>query len=283
MTRKVLITALLIASLIAVLVALTWLYQERIAFQPPRGPWPDPPEGLRVDYSADDDQPLFAYILGERDAPGGLLISFHGNADLAVWQIEWAEELVRRTGVTVMLAEYRGYMGLPGRSGYEESQKDSEAAYRFATDTLGVPPERIAFFGHSMGSAVAAELASRHRPAALILQSPFTSAHDMARRMTGYHPPDFLWRLMSRLHFDTGARVAEVEAPVSVAHGARDGLIPLEMGQRIYAAAKNKAEWLVVPEATHNDVGLRGQEAYWAWLAKALAVVTESPAGRRNP
>jgi hypothetical protein len=282
-SRKVLITILLIVLLVAVLIALAWLFQERIAFQPPRGPWPEPPEGLRVDYAAGDGQPLFAYVIGRRHAPDGLLISFHGNADLAIWQIEWAEELERRTGVTVMLAEYRGYMGLPGRSGYEESQIDAEAAYRFAVDTLGVSPERIALFGHSMGSAVAAELASRHQTAALILQSPFTSAHDMARRMTGYHPPGFLWRLISRLHFDTGARVSQMETPVSVAHGGRDALIPLEMGERIYAAAKTKGEWLLVPEATHNDVVIRGQEAYWKWISTALASVTASQAGRRNP
>ena len=74
-----------------------------------------------------------------------------------------------------------------------------------------------------------------------------------------------------------------METPVSVAHGGRDALIPLEMGERIYAAARRKGEWLLVPEATHNDVVIRGQEAYWKWISTALASVTASPAGRRNP
>jgi hypothetical protein len=47
------------------------------------------------------------------------------------------------------------------------------------------------------------------------------------------------------------------------------------MGKQIYAAARNKGEWLLVPEAAHNDVGIRGGEAYWAWVKKALAPVTE--------
>ena len=283
MIRNVLITALLIASLIAVLVALTWTFQERIAFQPPRGPWPEPPDGLRVEYEAADGQPLFAYLIGPRSGAGGLLLCFHGNADLAVWQIEWAEEVARRTGVTVMLAEYRGYMGLTGRPAYRESQLDSEAAYRFAVDTLGIPAERIALFGHSMGSAIAAELASRHEVASVLLQSPFTSAHDMARRMTGYRPPAFLWRLVSRLHYDTGAKVAQIEAPVAVSHGGKDRLIPVEMGERVYASAARKGEWLLVPEATHNDVGIRGGEAYWKWIEDSLEPVTALSAGRRNP
>lgn len=283
MIRKVFITALLIASLVAVLIALAWIYQERIAFQPPRGPWPDAPDGLRVDYDAEDGQHLFAYVIGNRSAPNGLVISFHGNADLAVWQIEWAEELVRRTGVTVMLAEYRGYMGLSGRAGYSESQMDAEAAYRFAVDTLRVSPRRIALFGHSMGSAIATELAARHPPAALILQSPFTSALDMAGRMTGYRVPKRLWRLISRLHYDTDALVARIYAPVSVAHGGEDRLIPPEMGERIYARAMVKAEWLLLPRAAHNDLVVRGGEAYWSWLEKALVPVTALSADRRNP
>jgi fermentation-respiration switch protein FrsA (DUF1100 family) len=275
--------ALVIVALLVILVAFTWRFQERIAFQPPRGPWPDPPEGLRIDYKAADGQPLFAYVIGEQGAPNGLLISFHGNADLSVWQIEWAEEVARRTGVTVMLAEYRGYMGLNGRPGYRESQLDADAAYRFAVDSLQVPPHRIAVFGHSMGSAIAAELVTRHPVASLLLQSPFTSAHDMARRMTGYRPPEFLWRLISRLHYDTGARVSQITAPVSVAHGGHDRLIPMQMGERVYAAAARKGGWLLVPDATHNDVAMRGGEAYWKWITDALEPATGLSADRRNP
>ncbi len=283
MIRTVFTIALVTASLLAVLIAVGWIYQERIAFQPPRGPWSDPPDGLRVNYKAEDGQPLFAYIVGDRRASNGLLLCVHGNADLAVWQIEWAREIERRTGVTVMLAEYRGYMGLSGRSGYTESQEDAEAAYRFAVDTLRVLPDRIALFGHSMGSAIAAELAERNPPAALILQSPFTSARDMARRMSGYRGPDLLWRLISRLHFDTGALVARIPAPVSVSHGGEDKLIPAEMGERIYAAARRKGEWLLVPRAAHNDVVIRGGEAYWSWIKKALLPVTVLSADQRNP
>ena len=277
------VTALLVATLVVVLVALTWTFQERIAFQPPRGPWPEPPDGLRVEYRAADGQQLFAYVIGDRGAPGGLLLCFHGNADLAVWQIDWAQELSRRTGVTVMLAEYRGYMGLGGRAGYRESQHDSDAAYRFAVDTLRIPAHRIAVFGHSMGSAVAAELAARQPVASLLLQSPFTSAHDMARRVTGYRPPGVVWRLISRLHYDTGARVSRLAVPVSVAHGGRDRLIPAEMGERVYAAAARKGEWLLVPDAAHNDVSVRGGEAYWKWISDALVPATGSPVAQRNP
>jgi fermentation-respiration switch protein FrsA (DUF1100 family) len=230
---------------------------------------------------------LFGYIVGDPSPSRGLLLSFHGNADLAVWQIDWAEEVVQRTGVPVLLAEYRGYMGLGGRPTYEGSRLDAEAAHDFAVTELGVPGDRIAIFGHSLGSAVAAELASTKRPAALLLQSPFTSAQDMAGRMTGYRPADFLWRIISRLHFDTGARVAHMEAPVSVVHGRDDSLIPRWMGESIYRAARIPGTLLIVDDAAHNDVPATGGDAYWEWISAALKPVSQdtaiSGAAQRNP
>lgn len=273
MIFKVVVAFSFFVVLIAALAAIMWAFQERIAFQPPRGPWPEPSGVSRMDYHAADGQPLFAYIAGESSAPRALLVAFHGNADLAVRQIDWAREIVRRTSVTVMLAEYRGYMGLPGQPGYTASRLDSEAAYLFARDSLHVPAERIAFFGHSLGSAVATELALKHPPAALVLQAPFTSARDMAGRMIGYTPSFFLWRLMSRLHFDTVAGVSEIQAPVSVSHGDQDHLIPATMGSEVFAAARQKGAWLLVSGAAHNDVPLRGGEQYWNWIAAALQPV----------
>jgi len=267
---NVAVAGLSILTLLILFVGLIWTFQERIAFQPQGPPYPDESGLRRVDYSAADGQPLFAYLVGDPQTAAGLLLAFHGNADLAVWQAGWASEIAHRTGLMVMLAEYRGYMGLPGRPSYAASQLDAEAAWQFATDSLGVAPDRMAFFGHSLGTAVATELAAKHSPAALLLQSPFTSARDMAGIMVGRRPTEITWRLVSRLHFDTGAQVARLDVPVSVAHGALDRLIPPDMGKAVFAAAKQKGEWLLVPNASHNDVIERGGTLYWDWITRAL-------------
>jgi fermentation-respiration switch protein FrsA (DUF1100 family) len=278
MTQKVFVIAAVVITLVLLLLLLAWKFQERIAFQPPRSAWGDAARAsngtARVEYSTSDGEQLFAYLIGDFSAPNGLLLCFHGNADLAVWQIKWAREVFVRTGLTVMLAEYRGYMGLSGRPNYAGSQLDSEAAYLYARNKIGVAPGRIALYGHSMGSAIATELAARHPPAALLLEAPFTSAHAMAARMTGFHPPDFLWRLGSRLHYDTVGKMALIEAPVSVAHGSRDRLIPIEMGRQVYASAMHQGAWLEVPAATHSDVPILGGENYWEWMIEAVKPVT---------
>jgi pimeloyl-ACP methyl ester carboxylesterase len=88
---------------------------------------------------------------------------------------------------------------------------------RLAREQLAVDSSRIVYYGHSLGSAVATELAAEHAPAALLLLAPFTSARDMARAMGG-PPLSALWRVIGRVQFDTRAKVAALDAPVSVAH-----------------------------------------------------------------
>jgi fermentation-respiration switch protein FrsA (DUF1100 family) len=265
-----------LAGVFLILIACIWMFQERIAFQPERPPFPDPGNAARAGYAASDGQKLFAYIVGDPAHASGLVISFHGNADLAVRWLDWAREVQARTGLAVMLPEYRGYMGIEGRPTYQSVGLDAEAAFLFARDTLNISPDRFVFFGHSLGSAVAAELAVRHPPRALLLEAPFTSAHDMAARIAGRWLIPDLWRLVSRLHFDTERIVASFDAPVSVVHGGRDMVVPARMGEEVYRAAKIKGEWLFLPNASHSDVRYVGGESYWQWVVRALRPITSN-------
>jgi fermentation-respiration switch protein FrsA (DUF1100 family) len=275
MLTTLLVALAIVLALLVAIIGLLWWRQERIVFQPPRS-FPDMVEDdvARVDHRASDGQPLFAYVV---DPPGsygraieGTVLAFHGNADLAAWLVPWAREVARRTGWRVVLPEYRGYAGLPGAPTYAYSRLDAAAAYAAARETLGAEPSRLALYGHSLGSAIAAELAARSPHSALVLEAPFTSARDMARRIA-FAPAVLAWPLISRVHFDTSARVAGLETPVSVAHGQRDVIIPAGMGRRVHGAARVPGALLEVPGAGHNDVARVGGEAYWRWLAGALA------------
>lgn len=262
------IVALVVLALLLGLVALLWRTQERILFQPPRL-YGKPVEFGRVSYHASDGQLLAGFIVGDPRTESGVLLCFHGNADLAMWQLDWAHSVESHTGYAVMLAEYRGYMSLGGTPTYSTTKLDALAAYDYLRSTFGVDPSRMAYFGHSLGSAVAAELAEVHRPQALLLQSPFSSARAMARLIVTL-PVAVVWKAISRIHFDTARTVSRFDVPVSVSHGKRDRIVPFRMGLEVYDAAKVKGELLVVETAGHGDVATVAGDDYWKWIIASL-------------
>jgi fermentation-respiration switch protein FrsA (DUF1100 family) len=227
------------------------------------------PESGRASYDAVDGQRLAGFIVGDPKNAPGVLLCFHGNADLAVWQLDWARAVEHRTRYAVFLAEYRGYMNLKGKPTYASTKLDARAAYDHLRIEFGVDRSRMAYFGHSLGSGVAAELAEIHPPSALLLQAPFSSARAMARLIV-WPAVVLVWKAISRVHFDTRQVVSDLDVSVSVVHGRRDRIVPVRMGVEVYEAAKRKGELLVVERAGHNDVADIAGEDYWRWIAKAL-------------
>jgi fermentation-respiration switch protein FrsA (DUF1100 family) len=262
------ILALAVVALAIATVFLLWQMQERILFQPPEVEAGVSETG-RISSDALDGQRLAGFLVGDPAGARGVLICFHGNADLALRQLEWARMVERVTGYAVFLAEYRGYMSLGGSPTYESTKLDARAAYDYVRIGFGIDRAAVAYFGHSLGSAIATELAEVHPPSALLLQSPFASARAMTRLMISA-PLELLWRTISRIHFDTRRAVAELDVPVSVAHGKRDRLVPVRMGIEVYEAARKKGHLLLVDEAGHNDVASAGGKLYWEWIRTAL-------------
>jgi uncharacterized protein len=279
---------------IAIAVALVWValttvwmwrYQERVVFQPPSANPAAPAPARRVEFTAEDGHALFGYVVsppgaGSREAKAEdrhtVLIAFHGNADLAAWQMPWAREVAERTGATVLVPEYRGYAGISGAPSYRSAADDALGALAFARSELRATS--IVLYGHSLGSAIATELAAQMipPPSALVLVSPFTSARDMATRMLVPAIP-WIWERVSRVHYDTRGIVARLNSPVFVAHGDRDLNIPVRMGRHVFAAARVPAELLIVEGAGHNDVPDLGAERYWRWLAEGIARSVADP------
>ena len=266
---------LIVAVAYLLLLGVLWRHQERIVFQPPPAGantatrYPGSEQVRQVSYRADDGLELFGYLVGDVTRAEVLLIAFHGNADLARFLVPWAQAATGVVSVAVLLPELRGYDGLGGRPTYQDAARDARAARQFAATRLTVRDDRIAYFGHSLGSAIAAELAAESTPIALLLQSPFSSARAMARRMA-LPGLSLFWPLVSRVHYDTEGRVRTLLAPVSVAHGLRDMIVPARMGRSVYDAAEQKGALLLVPGAGHNDIAEHAPAAYWEWFRTAL-------------
>jgi len=248
---------------------LLWLFQERIVFQPPTNPEALDTATRTITYTSSDGVRLIAHFVEPAQPGGPVVLAFHGNAMISRWMIPWAREVSRRFNATVVLPEFRGYDGLAGSPTYTGASLDATAALAATREHLHVSAGDVILYGHSLGSAVATELASSTPPRALLLESPFTSAREMGARMpiVGLR---FFWSAISRVHYETRDRVAKLDVPVSVAHGEGDIIIPVRMGRAVFVAARKKGSLLIVAGADHNDVPIVGGDAYWRWFGEAL-------------
>jgi fermentation-respiration switch protein FrsA (DUF1100 family) len=175
--------------------------------------------------------------------PAPAVILAHGNAEL----IDSQRQMVlgyRRLGISALLCEYRGY----GRSGGSPSQRGITSDQVKCYDWLLARPEvdrhKIFFHGRSLGSGVVCALAAKRTPAALILQSPFTSIVDM---MKWYLIPSFLvWD-----PFDNEAILKKMDRPVLLLHGTRDRVVPYRHSQTLHRVARQST--LSTYDCGHND------------------------------
>ncbi len=176
--------------------------------------------------------------------PAPVVIFFHGNGEL----IEHGLDIARfylSLGMHVAFLEYRGY----GRSGGTPTEagivRDALALYDRIAARPDVDSSRIVFHGRSLGGGVGAALMTHHEPAALILESSFTSLVSMTSH---YGLPAFLCRNPYR----TDAALAEYHGPTLILHGEHDSIVPTWHARALADIAKHPT--LVTRDADHNDL-----------------------------
>jgi fermentation-respiration switch protein FrsA (DUF1100 family) len=195
----------------------------------------------------------------------------HGNGGSRAERRPLADALAAR-GMSVLLLEYRGYGGNPGRPTEPGLARDATAGYRFLVDA-GVPPGRLIYFGESLGTGVVAELARRHPPAGVVLRSPFTAYADIGA--DAYYP-DGEVKIAKGDTFNTAEHVAALDVPVTVVWGDLDWLVPAQQSRAVADRAKRLVAAVVVKGADHNDqVFLDGAQTIDAVVALAEQVVKD--------
>ncbi len=217
--------------------------------------------GERVSYRAADGVRLSGWLVRAQGPRRRTVISFHGNAGTASDRWPFGAWLASR-GSDVLLAEYRGYGQSEGSPSARGIEADADAAVRFLLEERGVQPGELVVHGQSLGGAAAiSALAGRASEAAGgIVESSFTSLHDMARVVLGLP----LTRLLPDAYaLDSASRGSRVRAPVLQIHGDRDEVIPFAIGERLREALRPR-RFVRVPGGAHN---LRSDEAEGAIAA----------------
>ena len=233
------------------LFALVLSQQRRLIYFPSPGPLPPAaavlPNGRDVVLETDDGIRLGAWYF-PTGRPGPTVLVCNGNGGNRALRAELAAAL-NRAGLSVLLFDYRGYGENPGLPTEDGLAADARAAQAWLARQPGVDPDRIVYFGESLGAAVAVELAVERPPSALVLRSPFTSLPDVG----ALHYP---WLPVRRLLVDrypSIERITSVRAPVLVIAGDSDDIVPASLSERLYEAAAEPKQWLLVPGAGHND------------------------------
>jgi fermentation-respiration switch protein FrsA (DUF1100 family) len=242
--------------LAAVLLGLIWSQQRRLIYFP----WPSRvpaassvlPGSQEVAFATEDGIHLGGWFLpAQGGSPAPAVVVCNGNGGNRALRAPLAAALAR-AGLSVLLFDYRGYGGNPGRPSEGGLAADARAAQAWLATRPEVDPGRIAYFGESLGAAVALRLAIQRPPAALILRSPFTSLTDVGRLHYPWLP--VRWLLTDR--YGSAARVAQLSVPLLVIAGERDQIVPAALSRRLYDAASVPKRFVLVPGADHNDAAL---------------------------
>jgi len=214
------------------------------------------------------------YIHAHDDAP--TIIHFHGNGETVDDYVGEFEEQIAELGANLLLAEYRGYGMSSGVPSLAALLDDVE----LIVEASGVPPERIIFFGRSLGSLYALHGVSRYPQAAgVIIESGL--ADPLERILVRIEPRDVgatLNELKASVDrcLNQHEKISTFRGRVLVMHTRNDDLLPVSHGERLHAWANEPKELLVFERGDHNTILSVNQEAYFRVVGTFIQSITRS-------
>ncbi len=266
--RKALSRELMIGATVAVILGCAgFLYglrtlESMMTFRPERMTTTErnsTPEGAEtVWFNSTDGTRLNGFFFKSQSKPEtATIIFFHGNGG-NITNITWLAQRYAKHGFNVLLFDYRGYGASDGVAADERGlYSDGDAAVRFVTNEKHVPPDQIVLYGHSLGTAVVADVASRGRFGAVVLESGFSSASSVAASALPWLPR---WlHFLGKNRFESAHKIATVKSPILIAHGDPDRTIPTSEAQILFASANEPKKLLIVPGAGHVPFGSAGE------------------------
>jgi hypothetical protein len=194
----------------------------------------------------------------------GTVLFLHGNAGNISHRLD-SLRMFQSLGYSTLIIDYRGYGNSAGKPSEQGTYLDADAAWGYLTQTRKIPPDSIVLFGESLGGAVAAWLATRHEPAALVIASGFTSVPDLAAKYYPYLPV----RWLSRFNYDTRKYLRSVSAPIFIAHSPDDEIIPFQHGRELYKVANSPKRFLEL-SGGHNEEFIFSRESWVLSLREFL-------------
>lgn len=262
-------TPLSLLALYVVALAAVGVFQRRLQYFPDARHVAPAEAGLagveELRLSTEDGETLVAW-----HAPAGdgrpLILYFHGNGGALVDRAARFRAFMGE-GFGFLAIAYRGYGGSTGAPSEAGLMLDAEVAYAEARGR-GYGAERVVILGESLGTGVATQLAARRPAAALVLDSPFSSALDVAQ----WRFPLFPVRWLMADPFRSDLAIPAARLPLLIVHGDADGIVPFASGERLYALAAEPKSFIRVAGGPHLVLGLPDVfPRVGRWIEAALA------------
>ena len=191
-------------------------------------------------------------------SPNRLLLFCHGNAGNISHRLDNVR-LLYSMGISVFIFDYRGYGLSQGSISEKGFYLDSEAAYEVAREWAEKHGAKLVIFGRSLGGIAATHLGATKRCDGLILESTFANMGAMA---SAHFPLPFAETLLKH-RLNAAGQIVQVRVPILFFHGDRDKVVPIKLGRKLFEAAPNPKEFVVIPGAGHNDTYFVGGSAYF--------------------
>ncbi|MEO6446943.1 MAG: alpha/beta hydrolase [Gemmatimonadaceae bacterium] len=229
-----------------------------------------------VRYASTDGTALTAWIVpaAAADSSGMWMLICHGNyGNIGYGQRPEFYAGMRDLGLNLFAFDYRGFGASEGMPDEQGMYEDAVASYHYLTDSLHVPASQIVIFGHSLGSGVATELATRVPAAALVLEGAFTSVADRGQEIYRVLPV----KLLATQRFASLSKIATVPEPKLFLHSPEDNVIPFAHSERLLAAATGSKR-LVSVRGGHMDAFRIDKATYFGAIADLLHQVAPASA-----
>jgi len=247
MLYKVLISVLIIYAVISMIY---FFLQEKIIFYPQILPdnyqfqFAYPHEEVFLET---EDARIHALHF-KADSSRGVILYFHGNAgSLAGWG--YISEDILPIGYDLFIVDYRGYGKSVGKLSEKALFKDAQDTYNHLLKHY--QESDIVLFGRSIGTGIAAKIASENNPRKLILESPYYNFHDLAAN----HVPFLPHKWLMKYHFRTDKFIINVRCPVLILQGTKDDIVPPKSAVKLSKLLdKNQLEMHLIDRGGHNNL-----------------------------
>ena len=256
------VTVALLLGCVAFVFGLRW-FESLITFHPTRLTAKEresPPEGAEsVWFNSADGTRLNGWFFESRSKPAtATIVFFHGNGG-NVSNVGWLGQRFAKNGFNVLIFDYRGYGASDGVAADESGlYADGDAAVAFVTREKGIRADQIVLYGHSLGTTVAVDVASRGKYGAVVIESGLSSASSVATSALPWLPT---WlHFLGKNRFDSARKLVSVRSPILIAHGDPDRTIPTAEAHLLYASANEPKKLLIVPGAGHVVFAAAGEE-----------------------